>query len=334
MMNQHAKSPCCHASVRRYGKRRRQCVRCRKTWRVRQKKRGRKRVRPNRSLLWKILGGSVSIRAAAQRQNRDRSVVGKRIRAMQQSFACNHAHDELPAGPLILLIDALWVYFRKEGRFTLYLMALRSIQGTAAYFLNPVLLPGGECLDDWEQAIATIPSDVRKRICAMVSDGLRGLKRIANEHGWKFQRCHFHLIAWLVRRKGQYTQRGSSKWVREALLGYVRAMIETTDVQTLQEFQKEILMIARHADCPRYVRMQVNEFLRTADDFRTYLRYPEFHLPTTTNTVETMIRLLRALLSRTHGLSTPESLLRWTTSYIRFKKSLVCNGKRSTILLP
>jgi len=255
----------------------------------------------------------------------------KHVRRTIQWFLCKSASNPVPTGQPILIVDGLWTYFHKEGRYTLYLMAARGIDDTNAHFLDPVLLPGRESLDGWKTAVAAIPDDVRQRICAMVSDGLRGLKKVAEENGWIFQRCHFHLLAWFQKRHGQYFQRGKTKWMRDAILGYIQTMLETTDQKKLHEFRKELEIIIRHPDCPRYLAMRVREFLRTIDDFRTYLRYPKLNLPTTSNTVETMIRLLRNLLKRIHGTRTPRSFLQWTTAYIRQRKTVMCNGKINRI---
>jgi len=51
----HAKSLCCGAQVRRFGRRRRQCTLCKRTWRIRQKKRGRTCTRHTQVLLKRIL---------------------------------------------------------------------------------------------------------------------------------------------------------------------------------------------------------------------------------------------------------------------------------------
>jgi hypothetical protein len=96
----------------------------------------------------------------------------------------------------------------------------------------------------------------------------------------------------------------------------------------------ELLSLINHSDCPKYIQMRVREFLRTMNDFKTYLNYPELNLPVTTNTVETMIRLLRNLLKHIHGARTPHSFLCWTKTYIRQKKTIACNGKKSTELIP
>lgn len=332
MMNKHAKSPCCNAPVCRYGKRRRQCIQCKKTWSIRRKKRGRKSIRPAPILLENILEGKDSAVHSAKRRGICPVVTQKRVRRSILKFLRKTDLGLLPKGKLILIVDGLWTNFRKEGRFTLYLMAVRGINDNIAHFLDPVLLPDRESLTGWEAAIAAIPQDVETRICSMVSDGLRGIKSIAEDRGWHFQRCHFHLLASFQKKHGQWFRRGKSKWLRDAVTAYIQELLETADPKQTAEFSKELLTLINHHHCPKYIQMRVREFLRTMDDFKTYLRYPELNLPVTSNTVETMIRLLRNLLKRIHGTRTPNSFLRWTTTYIRWRKTIACNGKKSTEL--
>ena len=55
MPTQHLKSPCCHALIRSYDERRRQCTNCLKTWRLSRHKRGRKLSRKNFNLVSRIV---------------------------------------------------------------------------------------------------------------------------------------------------------------------------------------------------------------------------------------------------------------------------------------
>ena len=72
--------------------------------------------------------------------------------------------------------------------------------------------------------------------------------------------------------------------------------------------------------------MAVRDFLRQHDAFRAYQRYPDRELPTTTNVVEAMARILR---TRLPPLSTPEALQRWATALIRLRPTMVCNGHQN-----
>lgn len=243
----------------------------------------------------------------------------KFLRASQKSA--------IPEGPLILIIDGMWLRFRNSGWHIMYLMALRAVDDHIAYFVDPVCLRGKETSVGWQEAIATLPDSVRQRITALVSDGLRGVKPLAQANGWVFQRCHFHLFAKFQQKHVLRVYRVSSRQVRDCILAALQETVQTTNEHRLQELQD---MLHTHSDnpaCPWYLRMQVREFLRYLGDFRTYLSYPELHLPTTTNTLETMIRLLRRLVRQSHGFRTPTSAYRWITIFVRLKRTIACNGK-------
>jgi hypothetical protein len=221
----------------------------------------------------------------------------------------------------------MWLRFRKSGWHIMYLLALRAVDGNVAYFVDPVCLPGKETSVSWQEAIATLPQSVHKRIRALISDGLRGIKPLAEDNGWIFQRCHFHLFAKFQQKHVLRIYRVASRQVRDDILNALEEAVRTTSEGRLFELQDILRNLSDKPACPWYLRMQVREFLRYLNDFRTYLRYPELHLPTTINTVETMIRLLRRLVRRSHGFRTPTSAHRWITTFIRLKRTIACNGK-------
>lgn len=233
----------------------------------------------------------------------------------------------IPEGPLILLIDGMWLRFRNTGWHIMYLMALRAVDDDVAYFVDPVSLPGKETSIGWQEAIATLPNSIRQRVVALISDGLRGVKPLAQANGWIFQRCHFHLFAKFQQKHVLRIYRVASRQVRDDILAALEETVRTANESRLLELQSRLRNLSDVPTCPWYLRMQVREFLRYLDDFRTYLRYPELHLPITTNTVETMIRLLRGLLRQSHGFRTPASAYRWITTFIRLKRTIACNGK-------
>jgi hypothetical protein len=70
----------------------------------------------------------------------------------------------------------------------------------------------------------------------------------------------------------------------------------------------------------------VQNGLRDVRSYCSYLTHPAFGLPQTTNTVESMRRLLREMLRRSRAASNPGSLLRWTTAFIRLRAHITCNG--------
>lgn len=317
----HAKSPCCGAEVIRFGKRRRRCQRCRKTWRIRRKRRGRKRIRRSAALIERVFRSAYTL--TGYKGKLPIGILRSRFRKTLLWFLKRQSNRDIPPGPLILIVDGLW--FRLKGvRWVLYLRALKPVSDTAAYFMDPILLPGRELSGRWHMVIADIPGDIKKRIIAMVSDGFRSSRRIADSHGWILQRCHFHLIAQLQVNRGKWKLRGrEDSLLRESIYHDVRMTLTERNPRRLQVIVKRLRATSNMPACPHRLAMIVREFLRTIDFFRSYLRYPQLNLPTTTNVVESMNNLLR---KKVRMLPTPASLRLWAIAMIRTIKKLKCNG--------
>lgn len=317
----HAKSPCCGALVRRFGRRRRQCTHCKRTWRIRQKKRGRPRTRHLEHLLKRILIDGHTL-AQEARNFRLRTVsIAARFQTALRSFVAS-APPRLPMGPYALIIDGVYFKFQRK-EWVLYQMALKPIQSKRMYFLDPVLITGRERMEAWEQAIDTIPGDTRKQIRGLVSDGLRGFQGLAATNEWIHQRCHFHLLASLVRGKGKRRYRTKGSPVRDHVLKAVRTMLANELKQKRNRARRILRQYATDSTCPAYVRKHITEFLEREDDFRSYLAHPKLNLPTTTNAMESSGKLVR---KATRTARTPGSLRLRAVAFLRLKRSVACNG--------
>ena len=322
----HAKSPCCREIIYRFGSRRRQCRACGRTWRVRRKKTGRKPKRSSSRLPEKLLVKYARITAWAEARHLAVSTVSERlsgslIRLLKQK-------KRLPRGPYALLGDGLYFKFKRMD-WVMYVMAVKPVKSHRAFFLDPILLQGKESYERWRMALATIPPETEKRVKAFVSDGFRGSKLIAKEHGWVHQRCHFHLLMALIRRHGRRSYRVKGAGIRERLLSVVRILLTTADVMTKRKQTLKAQRLLSHPLCPPWIRIQTVEFLRTLDDFRAYLTHPELNLPTTNNSIESSGKIIRKATSTAR---TPQSVLLRATAFLRLKKSITCNGKFSTTL--
>lgn len=322
MTTLHAKSPCCRGSINRFGKRRRQCNVCKRTWRIRQKHRGRKRQRIAIALLNRILLKRHTIDHEKRNVRLSRSGIALRYAKAMRSLVDRHHSLRLRNVPHALLGDGLYFKFRRK-EWVMYLMAIKSSRSKRAYFLDPVLLEGRECYERWIQAIATIPPAVEKRICAFVSDGFRGSQMLSEQNHWLHQRCHFHLLANLVRGKGKRRYRIRSSRLRDKLLEATRIILASQSTHALTQARKTIRKLIGRPTCPPYIRKQALEFLEREQDFRTYLQHPKLNLPTTTNAVESTGRMIRKV---TTTARTPKSLLLRATAFLRLKKFVVCNG--------
>ena len=237
---------------------------------------------------------------------------------------------KLPRGPYALVGDGLYFKFKRMD-WVMYVLAVKPVRSRRVFFLDPVLLEGKEGYARWRMAMGAIPQNIKKQIRAFVSDGFRGSKLIAREHGWIHQRCHFHLLMALIRRRGRRSYQLKSSGIRSHILRAVRLALATRDDTILSRQKRLAERLLAHPLCPPWIRMQTVEFLRTLGDFRSYLTYPELHLPATTNSLESAGRIIRKATSTAR---TPESALLRATAFLRLKKSIVCNGAKVSTKLP
>jgi hypothetical protein len=228
-------------------------------------------------------------------------------------------------GPLILLVDGLWVRFR--GRpWVVYLMAVKPCDENQATFLDPVLIPGREHVRQWAALIEGLPVEIKVRIRGMVTDNLRGMRSLARHHGWGLQLCQFHLISQMHGRRGRHKCL-LDRSLRERLYTLTRRALELPEGRALRHTVHALRQAASYPMAARKLRMAVRQCLRDLPHYRLCHQYPELGLPTTTNTVECMGRLIRDLLRRTRYLRSPESLQTWVTAFVRKRSPLTCNGK-------
>lgn len=327
MIARHAKSPCCHAPIRRFGQRRRQCSRCLRTWRIRQKKRGRPQARIPADLFGKVLLGRFTLRQLAERRPTLRLPAFRyRFRQALQRFVRQPRSLRIPHGPLILLADGL--RFRFSGKpWVLYLTALKSCQGKSAVFLDPLLIVGMEGAKRWERVFAAIPPHAYDRICGLVADNLRGMQLIARRRRWVLQLCQFHMI-----HKLQFHRRGPRRKlkggrVREEIYLLIREALALPAGPALKGVLNRLKHLTETSCGTRRMRLTVLEFLYCIDYYRAFESHPNFGFPSTTNTMESMGSVIRDALRRSHAASNPDSLLLWATALIRLRPHIVCNGK-------
>lgn len=307
MKSKHAKPPCCGARVRRFSSRRRQCVQCHRTWTVRPRKRGRPVHRTPRATLERVLVEGFTLGQIFSRRLRVTLPAYRyRFRQALRRFVARPSPQPIPRGPLVLLADGLWFEF-DQCQWVLYLTALKPCAGDYAVFLDPLLLPGKEGASRWQQALAALPPGVTSRIRALVVDNLPGMQKLARRHRWVLQLCHFHVLLKLqaLRRGVRYALRGGA--VRGEIHHLVRSALTLPDGSRLRRVLAGLARLAR-TDCGT-VRTQtiVREFLQGLPFYRAYRAHPDLGLPHTTNTVESMGRLLRELFrsSRAGSPRTP-----------------------------
>ena len=248
-----------------------------------------------------------------------------RFRQALRRFVARPSPQKIPSGPLVLLADGLWFEF--DGRpWVLYLTALKPCRGNDATFLDPLLLPGREGASRWQQALAAIPAHATRRIQAMVVDNLPGMQRLAHQRQWVLQLCHFHLLLKLqAQRRGvRYTLRGGP--VREEIHQLIRSALELPDGDRLSRTLERLGRLS-HRDCgTQRIQTTVREFLKDLQFYRSCITHQHLELPRTTNSVESMCRLLRELFRSSRAGSNPASVLLWATARIRLRPRVKCNG--------
>jgi len=326
MNSWHAKSPCCRAKIHHFGSRRRQCSHCKRTWRIRKKRRGGKARRTRPGVLKAVLLDGRTLKTLAPRYRVTRQGLGRRFRRTLRQFVLRSRRLCVPRGPLVLVLDGL--YFRFGGKdWVLYVMAVKPLHQNRAVFLDPVLLPGRENMRGWSQAFTTIPAYIHRRIQASVSDEISGIIKLGTSQGWIVQLCHFHLISRLQNCRGRRNRRLAGRPLREKLYQLTRKALEIRAGPRLNTVLKELRRLVRRAKRLRVIRMIVREFLRRVDHFRAYQKYPKLNLPTTTGSVEAMNRRIRDLMRQTRSISSPQALHLWATALIRMRPFVMCNGK-------
>ncbi|MBI5733513.1 MAG: hypothetical protein HY973_01025 [Candidatus Kerfeldbacteria bacterium] len=325
MNNLHTNSPCCIALIRRYGPRRRQCAKCLHTWRIRHKTLGRKRRRVSVNLARQYLSRELpSLKALARRRGCNRSTLGYILRASLKDFDRRVGWQDAPAqGYLVAVADACVVQVDKKP-CTIYLILLKGINDTRAVISAPYFALGYENEADWLAAFGKLSPAIKQRIRALICDGAQSLRGVAIEHHWLIQRCHFHLVLSL----GSYLSQGKKS--RHPV--YAR-LVFTALYQVLKAYPW--VKAARGLYYLNYLagftksrgfHKVINGFLTYAREYRTYREYPELHLPTTTNTAESLVGCIKRLLTQTRGMRTKRSLDLWLNCLLKHLGTITCHG--------
>jgi len=313
------KSDCCAAAIIRYGGKRRQCTHCRKTWRVHVSKRGRKQKRKQWHYLRNVFRHGMRIKQLSLHSLLSYATIYKRFAKNLEAAICKKRVVRVIGKKLILLIDAEWQYF-SDDLWTLYFLSVKAVGSESVTIFDPILRCGKENASVWNELIEQLPTGIKKRIIAMVSDGIRGIESIAADRSWVLQRCHFHLLGHLQKMRGKRTST-PGRVIREKIYNSVAQALKETDHRRLEALCKRLSVLVQHSKCPRAMRMAVNEFLRRIDEFRNYLRYPKMKLPTTINVMESINSFVRKKSLTTR---TPQSWRKWAIACVRFKSKFTC----------
>ena len=315
----HKKSQCCNAKIIRFGGKHRQCTACKKTWKAHPDRQGRKPKRKQCHYLKKVFDHGFKVKQLALHSKLSSGAIYKRFINNLDSVIKQKRIVRIRGPKLVLVIDAEWHYFKKE-LWTLYFLAVKSTDSQTVTILDPVLRRGRENTTTWENIIDQLPISVKKRIVALVSDGIRGIKNVAERNNWIRQRCHFHLLSMLQGMRGKRAST-PGRIIREKIYNSAKFALSETSKRRLDILCNRLAVLAQKNECPARMRYTVRGFLRNLPEFRNYLDYPELNLPTTINVMESVNSFVR---EKTKTIKTPESWHKWAIAYARIKSKFTC----------
>jgi len=325
MEKYHAKSPCCGKKVYRFGTRRRQCSACKKTWRIRKKKVGRKLKRESSQLALRYLHHEIpSLYAQARRSGFSDDRLRTRLVKSRNQLLNKTRWSTLPRQkPLIALADAMVCYVDNSW-YTFYFIVVKKPQQQYATIVRPYVRKGTEVWFGWHEAFKRVPPKTKTAIVVLVCDGHVGLVSTAKRENWILQRCHFHLIARLQSRRSKWhlSRHGGEGRVLYALVSSVMNHPSLDSISISLERLRKYLQTNPSGE----LRNIVLGFTKHYMDYRSYLRYPTLYLPKTNNAVESMIGSIRSFCSRARGFRTISSLKAWVYAVLKSKQRITCNG--------
>lgn len=329
----HAKSPCCRGRIIKFGKRRRQCILCRSTWRIRQKKRGRKRKRAIKTLFRKYLNHEIpTIYVLARiRKGKSEDQRQRDLRRSLKKFIDSTPWPPFPYGePVISVADAMMITINKKI-YTFYFILVKRVLDTKATIAAPYIAEGKESYEGWQKAFAALPKAVLASICALVCDGHLGLIYMARRKSWIIQRCNFHAIAKIQSRRSRWA-RSRHRKMGEFLYQLMNDALTKPSEEVALDSVRKLWEISRRTNS-KNLKTYLSGFTRYYWEYRTYLQYPQLHLPRTSNSVESIIGSIRKLCNRAHGFRTINSLTLWVHALLKNKKIATCNGNLPTKLM-
>lgn len=325
-------SPCCGAPTAIHGARRRICRRCRTTWTIRPRQRGRKRKRVRTDFAAQVLRSGASLRGLAASRSLSRETLRRRFHRSLATWLRAHPPPSLPGGrePLIAIVDVLW--FRTVNHrpaFGCFTVLLRPVKASHAYLAILSLLPGRESKTDWEHTFSQLPDSVRRRIVAVIADGFTGLITLAKRYGWHFQWCHVHMKRRIAELRG--VRRLPGQAIRQEVYALVYEFLETPSEKCAARCQERIKALFHDPNCPTSIVRRLSGIVKRGKYLRTYRTYPSLNLPVSTNSVEYVHRQIRERFRQMRGVNSVTTLRQWIMVIHHRIRGVTCRGYKETI---
>lgn len=289
------------------------------------KKRGRRGIRTDRRIAEKyITGERASSARISAKKNVSESCVQSRVARSRDALIRTVAWRSVPHGDLILIADAV-VELIGESWVTVYLMLARSVTDDIAVILPPRIARGRETPRGWSDAIDAMEPSILCRIKAIVCDGHAGLTSQGLWRSWVVQRCHFHLIA-SIRARRATTPMARNQGEARVLIENARVILTSTNPRQVER-SLSLVEEAGWQSSSRLVRKVVSGFVRNYLDYRSYLRYPELNLPSTSNSAECVASIIGDIKRRLRGFKTERSFESWVIAVLKLKGAVKCRKK-------
>lgn len=325
MRTKHAKSSCCQGKIINFGKRRRQCILCRKTWRIRKKKCGRKQKRSNPNFATKYIKHEIpSLYAMGKAIKKEGYLKAHLRRSLDRLLLTTQWPQISKQESLIVIADAMMRSINHEVH-SIYLILLRSINSSEALITPPFIQKGRESWLGWQEAFRQLPEPIMASICALVADKHQGLRSVAKYNNWIFQGCHFHALASL---QGRWSK---SRWSHNKEMGEKIFKIATNILTNPNEelvknrYIPELIKIRKTTTSSR-AKTILSSFIRDYQCYRAYLYHRELHLPRTSNAAESLNSGFQDLCFRARGFRTVSSFTKWIHAFLKQRQKVKCNG--------
>lgn len=326
MNSLHANSLCCQEKVIRFGSRRRQCSRCKHTWRIRQKKRGRKSIRATPDLVQRYVSGRLSFTSRLSYKQ-----FNYRIKKSRDVVLRKESLPSIPPNmPCIAIVDAM--INKIDGSYvTTYFVLIRMAGETEAIIASASTRIGYEKGMTWFSILVDeFPLDLKQQVQAIICDGARIFTTVARHNNWKLQRCHFHLLSAFYNRLSGARSRKRFKRTGHRILALVRTVLESSNEREVNAAINRLSRYRLSPHVPNFVRIRlIPGFLRNWRYYRTYLVYPTLNLPRTSNSCESLIKITRTFLAKARGFRTYEALDKWIQALVLKRKTIRCKGTKN-----